>query len=80
MIAATFNGLDALLAALVIAFSFIAWLCFQDFDRWVHYETETERGSSREIDVPTVPGEARGRKEPPRSVSAARPFDWQEST
>jgi len=40
------NGWDVLLAALVIAFAFIAWLCFQDFDRWVHYETETERGPS----------------------------------
>lgn len=37
---ATFNGLDALLVALVIVFAFVAWSCFQDFDSWVHYDPD----------------------------------------
>ncbi len=38
MIASTPNGLDLLLAALVIAGAFICWLILQDIDHWTHYE------------------------------------------
>lgn len=55
MILATFNGLDLLLIVLVIVFAFIAWMCFQDFDRWAHYEDPFTR-TIREIDeLPETP-------------------------
>jgi len=86
------NGLDALLIALVIAFSFVCWLCFQDFDRWVHYEPDkTGPAEGRRSGTYSPPGAGVSRGEAASftngalkavggaSTSLDRPFDWQES-
>ena len=49
------NGLDLLFIVLAIVGAFIAWSCFQDFDRWAHYEDPYER-TTREIrELPETP-------------------------
>ena len=70
------NGLDALLIALVIAFSFVCWLCFQDFDRWVHYEAD-QTGPGVLSDLSSEAW-AEGLNPGLPGASTSRPFNWQE--